>query len=88
MATVLADFDADVLFDCRAFGLQVVGDGAFEDFGVDVFLVEKDALGEEAVELSLGDFFGDVLRLAGGLGLLDGDLFFLGDQVGGDVVGE
>jgi hypothetical protein len=80
----LAHFNADVLLKRHAVLLEVVLHRAFEDLGVEEFLVEQDALGEEAVELSFGDFLGDVLRLAGGLGLLDGDLLFLGDEIGGD----
>lgn len=80
----LADFDADELGEGGAFGFDHVADFAFEGVGVDVFLVEEDFFGEEGVEFSFGDFFGDLLGLAGGFGLFDGDFAFLGDDVGGD----
>ena len=77
----MPDLKPYVFFQRHAILLQIILHRSLEHLGVEEFLVEQHALGEEGVELSLGDFLSDVLRLAGGLGLFDGDFLFLGDQI-------
>src|SRR5687767_5742405 len=75
----LSNLHADVLFQVDAFVPQVLRNGALELLGIEEFLIEQRALGEERLHLPLGDLLGDLLGLAGGLGLLHRDLALLGN---------
>src|SRR5687767_7324222 len=57
----LSDFESHVLFKRHAVLLEQILHRALEGRGVVEILVEQNALGEEAVEFSFGDFLGDVL---------------------------
>ena len=49
-------------------------------FGFLKLLIQQRPLGIERLHFPLGDLFRDLLRLAGGLGGLDGDFLLLGHQ--------
>src|SRR4051794_10577207 len=81
MLLLLPDFHPQILLQRNVRLLEELVDRALELLGVEEVLIEQRLLLEEGIQFSLGDFFGDVLWLAGGFGLFDRErALFLDDR--------